>query len=130
MISTSQVYPSLTLVVKLCQYQLKIESKLDLVNDYHFEQFVRSPTWKSNTFDLVFSIYQHITDVIVTPGMSDDKTVTPRINIAHQYSPVLIHMKNKADLWIPLYHKADIILAFMDFQIPLQQVFWAELAGD
>ena len=52
-----------------------------IVNDFDFEQFVNSPTRQSNTLDLVFLTYQNITDVIVTPGMSDHEAI-----MLHQYS--------------------------------------------
>ena len=90
-------------IVSVPTYGLEVNSTfLDLVNDHGFEQFVSSPTRQSNTLDLVFSTYQNITDVVVTPGMSDHEAIIFSIHTACKL------IQNKAEHRIPLYHKADI----------------------
>ena len=75
---------------------------VDMVNDFGFEQFVDSPTRQGNTLDLVFSAYQNITNLNVTPGMSDHVAITFCINATHELS------QNKAENKSPFYYKANI----------------------
>ena len=85
-------------------YGLEVNNTfLDIVNDFGIEQFVNSPTRQSNTLDLVFLTYQNITDVIVTPGMSDHEAITLCINSACKFT------QNKTEYKSPLYYKANIL---------------------